>query len=81
MPHPAQALPVELLTYHEAMATLRCSSATLARLVAAGELPSVKIGRNRRFDAADVRAFVDRNRVTERLFNGQPTDVDEQVTA
>lgn len=66
--------PVELLTYDETMETLRCSKATLARLVAAGELPSVKIGKSRRFDAADVREFIDRNRQTEPLFNGQVTE-------
>lgn len=63
--------PVELLTYDETMETLRCSKATIARLVAAGELPSVKIGKSRRFDAADVRAFVDRNRQSQPLNHGQ----------
>lgn len=48
---------VEVLTFEETRAMLRCSRTTLFRLVNEGQLPSFKIGRTRRFLAEDVDSF------------------------
>jgi excisionase family DNA binding protein len=54
--HPGCAFP--LLTLDELAAHLRLSQRTIRRLVAARRLPCVRIGRQLRFDPADVFRFV-----------------------
>ncbi len=49
-----------LLLEGDAAAVLRCSKRTLYRLVRAGQLPVVKIGRSSRYDPADLRALIER---------------------
>lgn len=49
-----------LLTVNDVLSALAVSRATLYRLVAAGELPLLKLGRATRFRTEDVRAYVDR---------------------
>lgn len=50
--------PAQALTFDEALARLAVGRTTLFRLIETGELPSVKIGRSRRFLAEDVDAFL-----------------------
>lgn len=57
-PAPAQRTPAEALTFEETRGRLKVGRSTLFRIVAAGELPSVKIGRSRRFLAEDVDAYL-----------------------
>jgi excisionase family DNA binding protein len=49
---------VEVLTFEETRAVLRCSKSTLFRLIADGELVGFKLGRSRRFLADEVDAYV-----------------------
>ncbi|WP_082468523.1 helix-turn-helix domain-containing protein [Acidiphilium sp. JA12-A1] len=44
-----------LLTRKQASHFLRCSERTISRLVEKGELPCLHVGRQMRFDIADVR--------------------------
>lgn len=44
----------ELLDIHGAAKLLNCSVPTVERLVAAGRIPSLKVGRLRRFRRADL---------------------------
>lgn len=46
----------DLLDIHGAAGVLNCSVPTVERLVAAGKLPSIKVGRLRRFRRADLLA-------------------------
>ena len=50
--------PVLLRTYDETAKALRVSPKTVERLVAAGELAAVSIGRSRRVRQCDLEAFV-----------------------
>jgi excisionase family DNA binding protein len=45
-----------LLDKHQAAALLRCSVPTIERLVAQNKIPSIKVGRLRRFRRADLLA-------------------------
>jgi excisionase family DNA binding protein len=58
VPLSAPEAPAQALTFDEARDRLRIGRSTLFRIVAAGELPSVKIGRSRRFLAEDVDAYL-----------------------
>ena len=49
----------KLLTVEDVMATLRISRPTLYRLLKAGHLIPVRIGKRTLFDPTDIRAFVD----------------------
>lgn len=49
----------ELLTIRDTMRILRVSRSTLFNLMNAGALPSVKIGRSRRFKSSDLTAFIE----------------------
>lgn len=53
---------LQLVTIAEAAARLEVSRSKLYLLIADGELATVRIGRARRIDLADLRAFVERNR-------------------
>lgn len=46
------------LTLEQVAGDLHCSRATVFRLLAAGAFPSVKIGRRRLVDRADLDAYV-----------------------
>ncbi|MDP8961514.1 MAG: helix-turn-helix domain-containing protein [Actinomycetota bacterium] len=48
----------QLLTRHEAAQGLRVSLATLERLIARGDLPSVKVGRRRFVRSTDLDAYI-----------------------
>ncbi len=48
-----------LLTYDDVAQHLRVTRRTVEGLVASGELPSVAIGRLRRFRPADLLAFIE----------------------
>ena len=48
-----------LLDAHGAAEALSMSTRTVERLTASGNLPSVKVGRLRRYRTADLIAFVD----------------------
>jgi excisionase family DNA binding protein len=50
--------PVELLTIREACARLKLSRASMYRLIARGELPTVRIGRARRIVLEDLDRFI-----------------------
>ena len=47
-----------LLTFLEVADILNCSKPTVERLVYEGALPSIKIRRATRFHAADIEAFI-----------------------
>lgn len=48
----------QLLNLDETAEVLNVSRATLYRLLAAGELPWVRVGSNRRIDPQDLYAFI-----------------------
>lgn len=48
--------PDDLLDIQGAARELKCSVPTVERLVAAGKIPSIKVGRLRRFRRADLLA-------------------------
>jgi excisionase family DNA binding protein len=50
---------VQLLTVVDAARHLRISRSKVYELLAAGELPSVRIGRNRRITMSDLADFVE----------------------
>jgi excisionase family DNA binding protein len=53
---------VTLLTAPQVAEILNISERGVRRLASTGELPSVQIGGSRRFDPADVEAFIDAGR-------------------
>ena len=48
----------QALRFEEVQDRLSVSRSTLFRIVASGDLPSIKIGRSRRFLARDVDAYL-----------------------
>jgi excisionase family DNA binding protein len=50
------------LTTEEVLACLKVDPRTIYRLIKAGELPAVRIGRQWRFRRADLDAWIDRQR-------------------
>jgi excisionase family DNA binding protein len=52
------AEPAQALTFEETRARLRVGRSTLFRLIADDRIPSFKLGRSRRFLAADVDQFL-----------------------
>ena len=50
--------PAQALTFDQAQERLAVGRTTLFRLVQQGDLPSVKIGKSRRFLAEDVDAYL-----------------------
>jgi excisionase family DNA binding protein len=57
-----------LMTAPEVAKALAVSESTLARLVAAGRIPVIPVGkRGIRFDPADLRAFVAREKTSARV--------------
>lgn len=57
--------PDRLLTKKDAADRLAVSPATVSRLIAAGALPAVKIGKLVRIRPADLSAFVAKNAKTK----------------
>lgn len=56
--HPAPVKPGLLLTEDETAETLRASTRSIRRLVAAGKLPAVKLNGRTRYRRVDVEAYV-----------------------
>ncbi len=50
--------PARLLTVTEVAQALRVSNMTVYRLVSAGELPALRVGRSVRLRAADVESYL-----------------------
>lgn len=50
-----------LLTVSEVAAAMRVSNMTIYRLIKAGELPAVRVGRSYRIREADVAAYLARD--------------------
>jgi excisionase family DNA binding protein len=61
-----RSAPEPLLTVAQCCELLQVSKQTLYRLINSGELEPVRIGRHPRFVPADISAFIERNRETER---------------
>jgi len=59
---PDQRPMVRLVTITTAADWLGLSRSKLYELLAAGELPTVRIGRSRRIAVTDLEAFIDRRR-------------------
>jgi len=57
-----RALPIQLLTLHEAAETLRLSPRTLQRLIRIGELPVIRIGGRTLVRPDDLDALIVRSR-------------------
>jgi excisionase family DNA binding protein len=55
---------LDLLTVLDAAATLKKSKFTVRELIKRGALPAFKLSGVYRIDAADLRAYIERNRVT-----------------
>lgn len=70
---PAAEVPKLLLSTHEVARALGVSERFVKQLIHAGSLPSFKVGRLRRIDAGDLRAWIDRQRAASR-----PVGVEEQ---
>ena len=56
-----------LLTYQDVGAMLRVSRNTVMRMVARGELPAVRLGRQIRFVPADIERYIDSARTVATL--------------
>ena len=54
-----------LLTLKDVAALIRQSPAKVAVLVYSGDIPSLKIGRSRRVDPADLRQWIARRKAEE----------------
>ena len=66
-------VPKLLLSTHEVARALSVSDRYVKQLIHAGSLPSFKIGRLRRIDARDLRAWIDFQRAA-----GRPVGLEEQ---
>ena len=59
-----------LLTVGEVADMLRVSNMTVYRLIKAGEMPALRVGRNYRIREADLTAFLDQGSVARDEVNG-----------
>lgn len=57
----------DFLTVPEVAARLRVSSNTVRRMIAAGELPAVRLGKQYRIEASQLQATVDHHRTSQPL--------------
>lgn len=57
---------MDLLTVIEAAAALKTSKFTVRKLIKSGALQAFKVGDTYRVDAADLRHYVEQNRVAAR---------------
>ncbi len=62
----------KLLTVEELMGMLRISRPTLYRLLKAGKLEPVRIGKRVLFEMSDIRAFIDRAKTGEKPKGEKP---------
>jgi excisionase family DNA binding protein len=69
----AAEVPKLLLSTHEVAQALGLSERYVKQLIQAGSLPSFKVGRLRRIDAGDLRAWIERQRA-----GGRPVGLEEQ---
>mgnify|MGYP000853817976 FL=1 len=58
---PEQIGHAGLMTVRETAAFLQVGECTVYQMAGLGQLPSVKIGKSRRFRLADVEAFINQN--------------------
>lgn len=56
----ASPFPYELLTAREVAEVMRVSKMTVYRLIKAGELPAIRVGRHLRIRHDDVLGYLDR---------------------
>lgn len=63
---PMSDTETRLITIVEAAEIVGLSRSKLYELLASRELPSVRIGRSRRIDLADLERFIERHRVPQR---------------
>lgn len=71
-------LPDLMLTVDETARSLRLSKSYVKKLIAAGEVPSVKVGRCRRVRLGDLGAYV--NGLTPDIQNDQTAGTDADRT-
>jgi excisionase family DNA binding protein len=55
----ASAVPYDLLTPREVAEVMRVSTMTVYRLIKAGDLPAIRVGKHLRIRGNDVVAFLD----------------------
>lgn len=55
----------EMLTVEQVADHLRVSRMTIYRVIHAGDLPAVRIGRSIRIDARDIKPYLDRSHVAD----------------
>lgn len=55
----ASAVPYDLLTPREVAEVMRVSTMTVYRLIKAGELPAIRVGKHLRIRSNDVVKFLD----------------------
>jgi excisionase family DNA binding protein len=53
---------IELLVVHEVAGLMRVSNMTVYRLIKAGDLPAIRVGKNFRIRRTDVKAYLDGRR-------------------
>ena len=63
-------LPGPLLTVAEVAEVLRVSNMTVYRLIKAGDLPALRVGKNYRIREADLSTFLDEGVVAADEANG-----------
>ena len=63
----ASAVPYDLLTPREVAEVMRVSTMTVYRLIKAGELPAIRVGKHLRIRSNDVVKFLD-----ERVVSAAP---------
>lgn len=64
------AAPGPLLTVAEVAEVLRVSNMTVYRLIKAGELPALRVGKNYRIREADLATFLEEGAVAADEVNG-----------
>lgn len=69
----ASAVPNDLLTPREVAEVMRVSTMTVYRLIKAGDLPAIRVGKHLRIRGNDVAAFLDA-RVVPRPAERRSTD-------
>jgi excisionase family DNA binding protein len=62
MPVPSENGLGELLVVHEVAALMRVSNMTVYRLIKAGDLPAIRVGKNFRIRRSDVGAYLNGRR-------------------